>query len=65
MCTRDSNVTTNFCFCFNQELNIKERSVLMRLEEDVKSEFNLEKRRRKAKEDRARRVCFWWMGSAS
>ncbi|XP_072913665.1 fibrous sheath-interacting protein 2-like [Hemitrygon akajei] len=38
-----------------EELNIKERSVLMRLEEDVKSEFNLEKRRRKAKEERARK----------
>ncbi|XP_078066496.1 fibrous sheath-interacting protein 2-like [Mustelus asterias] len=38
-----------------EELNMKERSVLMRLEEDVKSEFNLEKRRRKAKEERARK----------
>ncbi|XP_043561175.1 fibrous sheath-interacting protein 2-like [Chiloscyllium plagiosum] len=38
-----------------EELNMKDRSVLMRLEEDVKSEFNLEKRRRKAKEERARK----------
>uniref|UniRef100_UPI00398E585E fibrous sheath-interacting protein 2-like n=1 Tax=Pristiophorus japonicus TaxID=55135 RepID=UPI00398E585E len=38
-----------------EELNIKERAVLMRLEEDVKSEFNLERRRRKAKDERVRK----------